>query len=266
MNKRVWFRWSHTLLYVKTQNFPRCVFYDIIYIIIYCLGGCIVILKKIILEGDSNYEKEHNLFPIRWKSHHLTELFMELCPKLDLDGNGKLTIFATRNRRENAKKYNNYKEFHVSSYYLEEEQIKNLELLDLEEAENYILDIIEQVLTDIIERNSGDEEKNSIIKATVNQILEEDFSLKKKIKILSKKENKGKYNAEVFRCLDKKLGEAWCVEIHSGTSSQTRVEWLTSRPDYLDRRDYFKKSKWEDNKFVLTDRLGADIAAINVEK
>ncbi|CAH1225237.1 hypothetical protein [Paenibacillus sp. JJ-223] len=65
-------------------------------------------LKTIILQGDSKYEKENQLFPIRWKSHHVTELFMELFPDIELDGNRQLTILATRDRRENAKKYNNY--------------------------------------------------------------------------------------------------------------------------------------------------------------
>lgn len=75
---------------------------------------------------------------------------MELCPKIELDGSGKLSIFATRDKTQNANKYNNYKAFHVSSYYLEMEQIKTLELLELEEAEIYILNIIEEVLIDII--------------------------------------------------------------------------------------------------------------------
>lgn len=221
-------------------------------------------LKKIILEGDSKYEKANRLFPIRWKSHHVTELFMELFPEIELDGNKQLTIFATRNRRENAKKYNNYKAFNVSSYYLEEEQIKILETLNPEDAENFILSIIEEVLVDITNIIGEDEEKRNAIQDTTKQVREMEFSLKKKVKTLSKKSKVGKYKADVFRCLNKVSGEVWCVEIENGISGQTRVEWLTSKPDYLDLRDHFKKSKWEENRFIITDKLGVEVFSIEV--
>ncbi|WP_145046558.1 hypothetical protein [Paenibacillus xylanexedens] len=224
-------------------------------------------LKKIILEGDSKYEKVNQLFPIRWKSHHVTELFMELLPEIELDGNKQLTILATRNRRENAKKYNNYKAFNASSYYLEEEQIKTLELLkNPEDVERFVLGIIEEVLVDIINIVGEDEEKISAIKDTTKKVMESEFSLKKKINTLSKKSKIGKYKADVFRCLNRVFGEVWCVELENGLSGKTRVEWLTSKPDYLDRRDYFKKSKWEENKFIITNKLCIEVSSIESGK
>ncbi|MMZ68730.1 hypothetical protein D1872_314520 [compost metagenome] len=54
------------------------------------------------------------------------------------------------------------------------------------------------------------------------------------------------------------------MELENGISGQTRVECLTSKPDYLDRRDYFKKSKWEENKFIITNRLGVEVFSIEV--
>ena len=54
------------------------------------------------------------------------------------------------------------------------------------------------------------------------------------------------------------------VEILCGNSTQTRVEWLTNKPDYLDRRDYFKKSRWEENTFIIANRLGVEVASIDV--
>jgi hypothetical protein len=224
-----------------------------------------VLLKKIILEGDSKYERANKLFPIRWKSHYLTELFMELCPKMELDGNGKLTIFATRNKIQNTKKYNNYKAFHVSSYYLEMEQINRLERLELEEAEKYMLNIIEEVLIDIVNVFDNSEENINIIRETIKKMNEQDLSLKKKIKTLSKTSKGGKYKADVFRCLNRTVGEAWCVELKCDNSDQTKIKWLSDIPDYLDRRDYFKKSRWEDNKFIITDKLGTEVALIDID-
>lgn len=220
-------------------------------------------LKKIILEGDSKYEKANQAFPIRWKSHHVTELFMELFPEIELDGNRQLTILATKND-ENSDKYQNYKAFNASAYYLEEEQINTLKLLSPEDAENFILSIIEEVLVDITNIVGEDEEKRNAIQDTTKQVREMEFSLKKKMKTLSKKSKVGKYKADVFRCLNKTSGEAWCVELENGISGETRVEWLTGKPDYLDRRDYFKKSKWEENKFIITNRLGVEVFSIEV--
>lgn len=221
-----------------------------------------MVLKKIILEGDSEYEKTKKLFPIRWKSHHLTELFIESCPHLELDGNQKLTIFATRNRMQNANKYNNYKSFHVSSYYLEEEQINTLEILEAVEAEKYILSIIEEVLIDITNKLGDNEEKRDIIRATIKEMIEQDLSLKKKSKTLSKISMGGKYKADVFRCLSRTLGESWCAEVKYDSSGKNMIKWLTNKPDYLDRRDYFKKSRWEENKFIITNKLGVEVALI----
>jgi len=39
---------------------------------------------------------------------------------------------------------------------------------------------------------------------------------------------------------------------------------LTNKPDYLDRRDYFKKSRWEENTFIIANRLGVEVASIDV--
>lgn len=56
-------------------------------------------LKRITLEGDAKYEKAQGLVPIRWKAHHVTELLLELCPGLNLDGSSYLYVGATRDRR-----------------------------------------------------------------------------------------------------------------------------------------------------------------------
>lgn len=224
-----------------------------------------MILRKIILEGDHKYEKANNMFPIRWKSHHLTELFIELCPKFELDGSSHLSILATRKRPEYDDKYDNFEAFHVSSYYLEKEEIENLERLVGEEAEKYILNLMEEVLLYIANVSESNEEKSNIIKDAINKMKEQDLSLKKKIKKLSKMSKDRKYKAEVYRCLNRTVGEAWCVEVKYGNSHMTKMKWLTDVPDYLDRTDFFKGSRWEENKFILSNNLGKDIAIIDVD-
>jgi len=46
--------------------------------------------------------------------------------------------------------------------------------------------------------------KINIIKDTIKELVEKDFSLKKKVNTLSKKAKGGKYKTVVFRCLNKK--------------------------------------------------------------
>jgi len=66
-----------------------------------------------------------------------------------------------------------------------------IELLESEEAEKYILNIIEEVLIDIMDMIDKTAEKNNIIKDTVKEMVEKDFSIKKKINTLSKIQKEG---------------------------------------------------------------------------
>ena len=91
-----------------------------------------------------------------------------------------------------------------------------------------------------------------------------DFSLKKRIDKLCKKKKNGKNRAEVIRWLDKEVGEAWYVEFINEESRNTRIEWLTDKTNYLDRRDYFKKAEWEGNRFIIRDKLGEEVISIDV--
>jgi len=59
------------------------------------------------------------------------------------------------------------------------------------------------------------------------------------------------------------LGGAWCAEINCRVTGQGKAVWLTNVPDYLDRRDCFKKSRWEGHRFIITDNLGAEVVLLD---
>ncbi|WP_058486941.1 hypothetical protein, partial [Defluviitalea phaphyphila] len=224
-----------------------------------------MLLRDIVLDGWHEYEKANNLFPIRWKSHHITELFLELCPRMELDGSTNLNIFHPKEKRKHEKKYVRDDYFNITTYYLEEEQMKALELLTLEEAEEYIVELLEEVLIDIVNRYDKNEEKIRIIKDTIKKMREKNFSLEKKIKKLTKVTKDRKYKAEVFRCLNKKVGEAWYVKISSsGKNKISKIKWITDKPDYLNRTRQFHKSRWEGTKFIISDDIGIDECCIDI--
>ncbi|WP_058487059.1 hypothetical protein, partial [Defluviitalea phaphyphila] len=224
-----------------------------------------MLLRDIVFKGWHEYEKANNLFPIRWKAHHITELFLELCPRMELDGSTNLNISHPKKKRNHEKKYVRDDYFNVTTYYLEEEQMKALELLTLEEAEEYIVELLEEVLIDIVNRYDKNEEKIRIIKDTIKKMREKNFSLEKKIKKLTKVTKDRKYKAEVFRCLNKKVGEAWYVKISSlGKNKISKIKWITDKPCYLNRTGKFRKSKWEGTKFIITNRLGEEVIGIDI--
>ena len=61
----------------------------------------------------------------------------------------------------------------------------------------------------------------------------------------------------MFRQLSRDVGEAWSCEVESKGRNAVHKEWLGRRPNYLDLTDLYHSSDWEDDVFVIRDRVGA---------
>jgi len=83
----------------------------------------------LVIEADSKNELNNKCVPIRWKTHHIVEMFMEFLPNVVLDGSSKLTIYAME-KPEKEEKYTYSSYFHVSAYYLERDKIDKLKFLE----------------------------------------------------------------------------------------------------------------------------------------
>lgn len=81
------------------------------------------------------------------------------------------------------------------------------------------------------------------------------FCYEEKIKKLSKASQDKFYRANVYRRLNKDVGEAWRVEIQT-KDGKCYHGWITDIPDYLNRTHFFKQSKWDNGVFQITDHLG----------
>lgn len=221
-----------------------------------------MIFKMLVIEADSKNDSNNKCVPIRWKTHHIVEMFMEFLPNVVLDGSSKLTIYAME-KPEKEEKYTYSSYFHVSAYYLERDKIDKLKFLEEESGDECILHIIVDTLIDIVNRHNGDEAIIRIINETAMKVRENNFKLKKMIPKLSKKSDCGQFKASVYRCLCRDLGESWCVEIKSKMHDELYIEWLTKKPGYLDRRDMFMKVRWEDGKLIFSNKINKTIASIS---
>jgi len=216
-------------------------------------------LNQLIVQGNKKLEKNSGLKPLFWKFHHITELFIEFLPKIDIDGSSKIVIYADKNQQDTSK-YICDKYFGVSIYYLEENQIEELKN---EQTDECMTRLVEESLIDIAKRNDVEDSIIYVIEETADKIRNLQYSTRKRITKLSKKSPCGSFRVDVYRCLSRELGESWFVEIEDKNKRLLRKQWITEVPGHLDRLDFFKKSIWEDGKFVLKDNLDKTVKCID---
>lgn len=219
-------------------------------------------LNMLVVEGNKKAEKENDLEPIRFQAYHVVEIFMSFLSKIDLDGSSKLTIHFEE-KPSNKKKYvcDNY--FHVSWYYVSESDIELLNSLEKSDRDEYFLNVIVKTLKSIAQINHCNQEIFEEIDTTSKKVLDSGFKLKREIKKLSKVSQDKKFRAKVYRNIDSQ-GELWYAEIEDKDGNIHRHD-LMSGPSYISKVDFFKKSQWEGNRFVISDRLDHVVATIVVD-
>lgn len=219
-------------------------------------------LNILILEGDRKYEKANNVVPISFQSFHVVELFKYYLPKIILDGSSKLVIYF-KDKPESEKQYMIDHYFGVSWYYVDNNDISKLETLKKEELNEYYLNIIIKVFKDIVQINNGSSELLEIIDETARKVRDSNFEQTQKIKSLSKISEDKQFKASVYQHIDNR-GESWYVEITDKNKNICRHD-IMDKPSFTSRKSLYKKSLWEDKKFIILDRFNRVLAKINVE-
>ena len=214
------------------------------------------------LEGDRSYEKTHD-FWVNQRAFHVIEVFMRFLPKIDLDGSSKLTIFFKRiEQREQQYMKNEFQG--VSWYYVNEAEIDRYRKLKKEDEEEYYLNIIADTLKTIAQIDGRPKEILDIIDKTVQTVRECGFELTIHIKKLSKTSADGQFRANVYRHISR-LGESWYVEIKERNENITRYNIdLLKKPTFISQTGVFVLSRWEGDRFVVTDRFGKVTATVNM--
>lgn len=214
------------------------------------------------LEGDRSYEKAHD-FWVNQQAFHVIEVFMHCLPRIDLDGSSKLTIFF-KPVKENERQYMKNEFQGVSWYYVDEAEIEKHRKLKREDEEGYYLNIIAETLKTIAQIDGRPQEISDIIDKTAQTVRECGFELTLHIKKLSKTSEDGQFKANVYRHISR-LGESWYVEIKDKDKNITRYDInLLKKPTFISQTGVFVLSRWEGDRFVVTDRFGKVTAAVNV--
>lgn len=220
-------------------------------------------LNMLVIEGNKRAEKVNDLEPVRFQSYHVVEIFMFFLSKIDLDGSSKLTIYFEK-RPSNKKKYvcDNY--FHVSWYYVNESDIELLNSLEKSDKDEYFLNVIVKTLKSIAEINHCNQEIFEEIDVASQKVLDSGFKLKREIKKLSKISQDKRFRAKVYRNIDNQ-GELWYVEIEDKDGNIYRHD-LMDGPSHISKVDFFKKSQWKDNRFVISNRLDYVVATVAIDQ
>lgn len=239
-------------------------------------------LRTLVLEGDKEAEKlaKSPLLPARTKSEYLRRkrraglppLFQRsfyLCRILEeelkgtvIDGSGKITICAHNNRvSPGAEKYICDRNFHISIYYLDREQIDAIERAADEDTEETVLPgMLREALLDIARRSGCPRDVVEKIEAAFAHMAAGGCRREEAIARLSKRSGAG-LTARVCRVLSRETGEGWRLELLDREGVVLRRETMGSCPGYVDRlgSGLYARAGWKGEAFVITERFGKEV-------
>lgn len=219
-------------------------------------------MTLLVVEGDRNYEKTHDVFPVNWQAFHVIEIFMHFWPQLDLDGSSKLSILF-KEKSDSEQQYEQSDFFGVSRYYVDAAEIDKQRELKKEEKGEYYLGIIVDAFKRIAQIHDRDEKIFNAIDETAQKVRDSNFELTIPIKKLSKASADGQFKANVYRQINYQ-GESWYVEIKekSKDSESYNID-LLKYPTFIPQTSVFEQAKWEGNCFILLDKLDRVTATVD---
>jgi len=238
-----------------------------------------------VLEGDKKVEKEKPHSPTYTKSDYLRHKWIESRPPLhnrsfylcrmieealkgvEIDGSGKITICAHRVRIiSGEEKYICDRYFHISIYYLEQEEIDLIEKSSKDTEPIVICGILKNALLDIAQRNKCSEDVTKKIERTFERIASNHFTCEEPIRKLTKRSKENGLTARVYRVLSAEVGEGWYIKIVDKEGIAVCKKTIGDPIGYVDRlgSHLYAKAEWRENTFVILERFGKEIFSISV--
>jgi hypothetical protein len=216
------------------------------------------------VELSKSAKLPENVKPFRFYSHHVKEIFLALFPNnLSINNSSKIAIeFGPRG---NEPIFNNV--LGVTNCFIETFDFDNFYKLNDNEKELVLLENIKNALISIIRGNADNENVIEQIINIANKIIENNFSLETEVNKLSKMSSDKKYKINVFRILNKEVGEGWkIIKIDRKTKQSIKETWMTNNPNYLDRTDFYKKAEINENEYIVKTHLGNIVYNMEMEK
>jgi len=242
-------------------------------------------LHTLVLEGDKKAEKEKPYSPSYTKNDYLRRKWIESRPPLsnrsfylcrmieetlkgvEIDGSEKITICAHRVRIiPGEEKYICDRNFHISIYYLEQEEIDLIEESNKDTEPIVILGILKNALLDIAQRNKCSEDVTKKIEQTFEWIASNHFTREEPISKLTKRSKDNGLTAQVYRVLSAEVGESWYIKIVDKEGNTVCKKSIGNTVGYVDRlgSHLYAKAEWRGDIFVILERFDKEVFSISV--
>jgi hypothetical protein len=203
---------------------------------------------------ELNYEP-----PFEWTLHHVREIYVALLPpKFTLDGSSLLQIFC--GQIDETLKHPSV--LGIRNYYIGEFDFGAYYKLNTTGKEEVIIKLIEFSILGVASELNLDIDTNKLTE-TSEYVRKSNCSLKLYSKKLSRIHAKSKLKVSIFRNLSSEYGEAWSFEL-SRKDNTLAKDFIDKEPWYFNRRDYFKKSSWEDTFFVIRNHLDEEVFRFDI--
>ncbi|WP_141674146.1 hypothetical protein [Gilliamella sp. wkB112] len=201
------------------------------------------------------------VLPFRYMAYYIKEIYMALLPKININNSSKIEIIFGA-KSEDDVEWDNM--LGVTSIFVEDFDFKSFYSIPSSAQELTILNYIDIKLQEIVSRTSNQAHTIELIKETSKKVVETNFALKILIKKLSKGLFNRKYNINIYRILNREVGEGWLLEVIDKKESIIYKEWLEETPNYLDRRDYYGKALLQSNTYVIFNKLGQKTFSVDL--
>lgn len=186
---------------------------------------------------------------IRHLGHHITQIFMTLLPKVNINGSSKIVVSLGPCGDEDV--FDNVSG--VTNIFIEDFDFKLFLSLDRLNQDKKLLETLRNALIDIATKKGINEATVEVINSTADSVLETHFQLETSIKKLAKNSKDKKHKIAIFRLLNAEVGESWYCNVQGPTKNKT---WMHEVPTFIDRSDFFKSAELHENNYKVKNRLG----------
>ncbi len=198
----------------------------------------------------------------RWTAHHVKEIFLHFLPKrFELDGSTKFTLYCGPSPCGEPI-YNNV--LGASWYHADDFDFAAYYGGNASQREETVLAIPVDVLARVASEHHHSADP---IWEAAEAVRRCGFALELPVVRLSRSSPDRTLKLRVFRRLSHQDGEAWGIHVLRRDGTQLETEWITDRPDYLDRTTHLNLSRWTDGVFEIVKRTPERICySLSIDK
>lgn len=217
------------------------------------------------------HKRRKNLPPLFNRNFYLCRMIEEELKGIDIDGSGRITICAYQDHRYSPgqEKYICDHYFHISIYYLEQEQIDAIEKAIDEGTESIVIaGILRDALLDIAHRSNCSADVVKRIETAFECIINSHFVREDRIAKLTKRSQSTGLTAQVYRVLSEETGEGWHIKITDRKGNVLRRETIDDRPCYVNKLGsrLYDKAEWRGDTFVIIEQFGKVVYSIDMKE